>query len=233
MNVAIIAAAGQGARFNGGGRAKQFREISGTPIIIHTLRRFELCATIQRVIVVAPAQDTAEVHALAARYELGKVMRVVAGGKTRTESIWRGLQTIESDAVEVVAVHDGVRPFVTPEEIDRTVRAAAETGAAILAAPVVDTIKEARDGRITRTLERAQLWHAQTPQCFHYELLRRAYEKALAENIEATDDSALVERLGSSIAIVEGGAHNFKITRPQDIALAEAVVQSSKLKVQS
>ena len=224
MNIAIIAAAGQGTRA-GGGRAKQFREISGTPIIIHTLRRFEQSTTIGEVLVVVPAGEQSELLALAARYGLRKLARVVVGGATRTESIWRGLQTVRAATARVVAVHDGVRPFVTPEEIDRTVEEAARSGAAVLAAPVVDTIKEVEDGRVTRTLERGKLWRALTPQCFRYELLRRAYEQALAGGSEATDDSALVERLGAEVSIVEGDACNVKITTPQDIALAEILLR--------
>ncbi|HVF56650.1 MAG TPA: 2-C-methyl-D-erythritol 4-phosphate cytidylyltransferase [Pyrinomonadaceae bacterium] len=224
MNVAIVAAAGQGTRA-GGSRAKQFREISGTPIIIHTLRRFEQCAAIGEVLVVVPAGEAAEVLALVAEHGLRKVARVVAGGATRTESVWRGLQMIRAATAKVVAVHDGVRPFVTPEEIASVVGEAERSGAAILAARAVDTIKEVEDGRVVRTLERARLWHAQTPQCFRYDILRRAYERALAEKLEATDDSALVERLGASISIVEGGARNIKITRPEDIALAEIMLK--------
>jgi 2-C-methyl-D-erythritol 4-phosphate cytidylyltransferase len=129
-------------------------------------------------------------------------------------------------SVEVVAVHDGVRPFVTPEEIDRTVREARANGAAILAAPVTDTIKETDGARVLRTLERARLWRAQTPQCFRHELLRRAYELALASGLDATDDSALVERLGVAVSIVEGGEHNIKITTPQDFAVAEILLSS-------
>jgi 2-C-methyl-D-erythritol 4-phosphate cytidylyltransferase len=224
MNIAIIAAAGQGTRM-GGGRAKQFREISGTPIIIHTLRRFEQCTTIGEVLVVVPAGEQSELLALAARHGLRKLARVVAGGATRTESIWRGLQTVRAATARIVAVHDGVRPFITPEEIDRAVEEAAQSGAAILAAPVSDTIKEVEGGRIKRTPERSKLWRALTPQCFRYELLRRAYERALAEGLEATDDSALVERLGASVSIVEGSARNVKITTRQDIALAEILLK--------
>jgi 2-C-methyl-D-erythritol 4-phosphate cytidylyltransferase len=225
MNVAIIAAAGRGERM-GGGRAKQFREISGTPIIIHTLRRFEQCASVAEVWAVVPAGAEAEVMALGAAHGLTKLARAVAGGASRTESVWRGLQAT-GPGVEVVAVHDAARPFVTPAEIDRVVEEAGRCGAAILAARVVDTIKEAEGGRVAGTLERARLWHAQTPQCFRRELLRRAYERALAEGFEATDDSALVERLGEPVQIVEGGAHNIKITSPQDFALAEIMMKSS------
>jgi 2-C-methyl-D-erythritol 4-phosphate cytidylyltransferase len=224
MNVAIIAAAGQGTRA-GGGRAKQFREISGTPIIIHTLRRFEQCSSIGEVVVVVPAGVQSELLALAAGHGLRKLARVVAGGATRAESVWRGLQSIRAATAGVVAVHDAVRPFVRPEEIDRAVAEAARSGAALLAAPVVDTIKEVEAGRVARTPERGKLWRALTPQCFRYELLRRAYERALAEGLEATDDSALVERLGAEVSVVEGDARNVKITTAQDFALAELLIK--------
>lgn len=227
MNVAIIVAAGRGSRA-GAGRAKQFREISGIPIIIHTLGRFERSETIAASVVVLPEGEGEEFSALVARHGLRKPVRAVAGGETRARSVWRGLQSLNDSEVEVVAVHDGVRPFVTPVEIDRTIREAEQSGAAILAVPSTDTIKEAEGGRVTRTLERARLWHAQTPQCFRYELLRRAYERALSEGLDATDDSLLVERLGAAVSIVEGGAHNIKITTPLDFALAEILLKGSR-----
>ena len=224
MNVAIIAAAGQGTRM-GGKRAKQFLEIAGVPVIIHTLRRFEQCAAIQEVIVVLPAQDAAGFLSLAGKHGLRKLARVVPGGATRAESVWRGLQSVRAATAEIIAVHDGVRPFVTPEEIERTVRAAQASGAAILTAPVVETIKEVEDGRVVRTLDRTRLQRALTPQCFRYELLRRAFENAPELIANATDDSSLVESLGASVAIIEGDARNIKITRPEDIALAEIILK--------
>ena len=224
MNVAIIAAAGRGTRM-GGERIKQFRELAGIPIIIHTLKRFEQCATIGETVIAVPSDEVGGFLALAGRYGLRKLTRVVPGGETRMETIWRALQTIRAATAEIIAVHDGVRPFVTPEEIDQTVRAAQASGAAILAAPATDTIKEVRDGCVKRTLVRAALWHAQTPQCFRYELLRRAYERGLAEERDATDDSALVEQLGAPVTVVDGNARNIKITRPEDIALAEILLR--------
>lgn len=223
MNVAIVVAAGRGSRM-GSGRAKQFREISGIPIIIHTLSRFERCATIDETIIVLPEAARKEFAATASTHALRKVSRFVAGGETRAESVWRGLQTLDAKTTNVVAVHDGVRPFVTPDEIDRVVREAESCGAAILAVPAVETIKEADDGQVLRTLERNKLWRAQTPQCFRYELLSRAYEVALSDGLDATDDSALVERLGAPVRIVEGSALNIKITTPQDFALAEKMM---------
>src|SRR5437660_3345554 len=218
MNVAIIAEAGKGNRL-GGERAKQFLELAGIPIIIHTLGAFEQCEVIQEIIAVLPGQETAAFLTLAGKYRLRKLSKVVPGGATRAESVWRGLQSVRAATAEIIAVHDGVRPFVTPDEIERTVRAAQASGAAILTAPVVETIKEVEDGRVVRTLDRTRLQRALTPQCFRYELLRRAFENAPELIANATDDSSLVESLGASVAIIEGDPRNIKITRPEDIAL--------------
>jgi 2-C-methyl-D-erythritol 4-phosphate cytidylyltransferase len=228
MNVAIIVAAGRGTRA-GGGEPKQFRALAGVPLIIHTLRRFEACAAVDEIVLVAPvAEATARVAAYG--QELGKLARIVEGGATRTESVWRGLESLHAEEVDIVAVHDGARPFVTPEEIERTMRAAGESGAAVLCAPVVDTIKVCGEGRVAQTLPRENLRRALTPQCFRYELLRRAYERARAGGVEATDDSALVEMLGAPavVTLVEGDARNIKITRPEDFALAEILLGENR-----
>jgi 2-C-methyl-D-erythritol 4-phosphate cytidylyltransferase len=224
MNIAIIPAAGQGTRL-GGERAKQFLELGGVPVIIHTLRRFEQCADVQETIVVLPAPEVAGFLALAGRYGLRKLARIVAGGETRAESVWRGLQVVRAATAGIVAVHDGVRPFVTADEISRTVVAAEMSGAAILAAPAIDTIKEVEGGQVLRTLERARLRHALTPQCFRYQLLRQAYEQAKNLGASVTDDSLLVEQLGVKVTVVEGDARNIKITRPEDLAFAEILLR--------
>jgi 2-C-methyl-D-erythritol 4-phosphate cytidylyltransferase len=224
MNVAIIAAAGQGTRM-GGERAKQFLELAGIPIIIHTLRRFEQCEVIQEIIVVLPAQESAEFLSLADKYGLRKLAKVVPGGITRAESVLRGLRGVREATAEIVAVHDGVRPFVTPEEITRTVEAARAHEAAILVAPVTDTVKEVESEQVARTLKRGQVRRALTPQCFRYSVLRRAYEQADVLDPELTDDSVLVERLGTKVAIVEGNPRNIKITQPQDLAIAEVLLK--------
>ncbi|HEX8424564.1 MAG TPA: 2-C-methyl-D-erythritol 4-phosphate cytidylyltransferase [Pyrinomonadaceae bacterium] len=226
MNVAIIVAAGRGTRAGGEG-PKQFRALAGVPLLLHTLRQFEECAAVEEIVVVAPVRET-NFHLAASSYGLRKVARVVEGGATRTESVWRGLQTLDGARTRIVAVHDGVRPFVTPAEIERTIRAAEETGAAVLCAPVIDTIKVIEGERIARTLPRETLRRALTPQCFRYELLRRAYERARAGGVEATDDSALIELSGAQVALVEGDARNIKITRPEDFALAEILLGESK-----
>lgn len=226
MNVAIVVAAGRGSRA-GAGRAKQFREIKGIPIIIRTLSRFEACDDVGHVVAVVPAGEEAETLALARAHGLSKLSSVVAGGATRTESVSRGLDAGGPAATEVVAVHDGVRPLVTPEEIGRVVREAGRTGAAILAVRAVDTIKEAgEDSRVARTLDRTRLWRALTPQCFRAELLRRALGLAEREGLDATDCSSLVERLGAPVRIVEGSPDNIKITTPHDFALAEIILSN-------
>ncbi len=224
MNVAIIVAAGQGTRM-GGERAKQFLAFAGAPVIVHTLRRFEQSATIAACIIVLPAAETHEFQTKIESYGLRKRAHVVAGGATRTESVARGLAAVGNAAVEIIAVHDGVRPFVTAAEIDRTVRAAERDGAALLVAPVVDTIKELNAGHVTRTLPRAGLYRALTPQCFRYELLCRAYAHAHANKLTATDDSALVEQLGIAVTAIEGDPRNIKLTCPADFALAEILAR--------
>ncbi|MFN2481988.1 MAG: 2-C-methyl-D-erythritol 4-phosphate cytidylyltransferase, partial [Pyrinomonadaceae bacterium] len=172
MNVAIIVAAGRGERA-GAGRAKQFRELAGAPVLVHTLRRFDECASIAQIVAVVPAEEIEQFEAAAHAHAVRKLVRVVAGGATRAESVRRGLGAADA-AAGVVAVHDGVRPLVKPSDIDAVVRAAEESGAAILVAPVVDTIKEVIEGVVTQTFARARLRRVLTPQCFRRDLLERA-----------------------------------------------------------
>jgi len=227
MNVAIVVAGGKGTRF-GGNRPKQFLELDAIPIIIHTLRQFERSQQIDSVVIVLPPAEVAAFQSLQDKYELKKVARVVAGGKTRAQSVQNGLAAIEQ--ADVVAVHDGVRPLVTPDEIDEVVSAAAASGAAVLVAAVGDTIKEIENDSIARTLPRERLRRALTPQCFPFDLLKRAYEglpEIEASGIEVTDDSFLVERLGANIVQISGSARNIKITNEEDIAVAEILLKMS------
>jgi len=223
MNIAIIAAAGAGTRM-ASDRPKQFLLLAGTPVIIHTLKVFEQCESINEVIVVVPAEESAGFLSLAAKFGLRKVTRVVPGGATRAESVKRGLQAIRAATAEIVAVHDGVRPFVTVEEVDAVVAAAQTNGAAILVAPVTDTIKQVSDGRIMQTLDRGELRRALTPQCFRYELLRQAYQAADDTDPSVTDESVLVEKLGFPVSIVEGSPRNIKVTTAEDLVIAEAIL---------
>ena len=224
MNIAIIAAAGAGTRM-ASDRPKQFLLLAGAPIIFHTLKPFEQCESIHEVIVVLPAEESAGFVSLAGKYGLRKVARVVPGGITRADSVKRGLMAIRSATAEIVAVHDGVRPFVTVEEIERTVAAARMDGAAILVAPATDTIKQVSDGSVVKTLDRSTLRRALTPQCFQYELLRQAYQRADVNDPSLTDESALIEQLGQRVSVVEGSARNIKITSAEDLAIAEGLLK--------
>ena len=225
MNVAIVVAGGRGTRF-GGHRPKQFLELNGAPVIVQTLRQFERAGEIQNVVVVLPAAQTAGFQSLIQKFDLKKVSRVVAGGETRSQSVRNGLETI--DEADIVAVHDGVRPLVTPDEIDQVVRVANDKGAAILVAPVGDTLKQIEQDRVLRTVPRLNLRRALTPQCFRFAVLKRAYERLSeieSSGNEVTDDSFLVERLGVEIVALAGSARNIKITNQEDLAFAAALLK--------
>ena len=210
-----------------GKRPKQFLELAGTPILIHTLKAFERCDAIHEIIIVLAEEETDGFLSLAGEHGLHKVAQVVPGGCTRAESVLRGLQAVDAGSAEIVAVHDGVRPFVMPEEISRTVAAAKPEGAAILVSTPVDTIKEVNAGVVAKTLDRATIRNALTPQCFHYRLLLRAYDHVDVLDPELTDESSLVERLGVRIAIVEGSSRNIKITRLEDLAIGEVLLKTN------
>jgi 2-C-methyl-D-erythritol 4-phosphate cytidylyltransferase len=225
MNVAIIAAAGQGTRM-AGARPKQFLELAGTPIIIHTLKAFERCDAIHEIITVLVPEEAEDFVSLTRKYGLTKTTAAVAGGATRAESVLRGLQAVNPGQTEIVAVHDAARPLVQTDEIQRTVEAAEREGAAVLVSAGVDTVKEVIDGVVVRTLERSQLRNALTPQCFSYELLLRAYSKVDVLDPSLTDESSLIERLGARIVTVEGSSRNIKITRPEDLVIAEAILKA-------
>ncbi|MDX6614794.1 MAG: 2-C-methyl-D-erythritol 4-phosphate cytidylyltransferase [Blastocatellia bacterium] len=240
MNVAIIAAAGQGVRM-GTKRAKQFLELDGIPVIIHTLTRFEQCPDIHEIVVVLPEKDVKRFPALARKYGLSKVVNCVAGGPTRARSVKRGLDSMRGKDVKIVTVHDGVRPFVTPKEISQTVKATRHSGAAILFAPVNDTIKVIQGDWVRRTYPRTELCRALTPQCFRYELLRHAQTRIFPGGMQRsrrvghggriipgkdfTDDSMLVEEFKKRIFLVAGNPRNIKITGPEDIAFAEIILK--------
>jgi 2-C-methyl-D-erythritol 4-phosphate cytidylyltransferase len=226
MNIAIIAAAGTGTRM-ASDRPKQFLLLAGTPIIFHTLKVFEQCESIHEVILVLPAEESAGFVSAAGKYGLRKVARVIPGGATRADSVKRGLMAIRPATAEIVAVHDGVRPFVTVEEIDAVVAAAQTDGAAILVAPVTDTIKQVEDHHVVKTLDRGGLRRALTPQCFRYDLLRQAYQAADVTDPAVTDESVLVEQLGISVSFVEGNSRNIKITTVEDLAVAEAILDDT------
>ena len=227
MNSAIIVAAGSGTRF-GSKTPKQFLEISGKPLITHTLERFEACAAIDEIILVLATGEIANFQKIIEKYNLGKLAQIISGGETRSESVLNGLNAIDSQNAEIVAVHDGARPLVSVKEISQTVQKAKETGAACLVAAITDTVKSVAGGKITGTIDRATLRRALTPQCFRYEILKRAFaENELGEIV--TDECFLVEKSGYEISAVEGSAQNIKITRQEDFIFAENLLKQFKV----
>src|SRR5215813_5025251 len=217
---AIIAAAGFGRRMKTD-RPKQFLALNGTPILVHTIRKFDACAVISYIIVTAPRESVEEVTALVNSAGFKKSVTVIEGGERRQDSVSMGLQRLQP-GTDIVAVHDGVRPFVSVEDIENVVRQAERGGAAILGVPIVDTVKQAERDFVESTLAREHLILAQTPQVFRVEVLKQAFESAAKDEYYGTDESSLVERIGHPVAIVRGSERNIKITRPGDLILARA-----------
>ncbi len=205
-------------------RPKQLLTLSGTPIVIHTVRKFNACRVIDYVIVAAPREAVKEITSLVGSAGFSKPVVVVEGGERRQDSVATALQHLQAGTT-LVAIHDAVRPFVTIEDIEKVVSAAAEKGAAILAVPIVDTVKQVERDLVESTLTREHLVLAQTPQVFRTEVLLEAFESARKDEYYGTDESSLVERLGHAVAIVRGSESNIKITRPSDLKLAEVFLE--------
>lgn len=216
----IIVAGGRGRRF-GGAVPKQFRMLGGEPLLAVTARRFAGIAHLTRLIVVAEESEFGKCSELLT--PLGLPLAMAPAGRERQHSVASGLGVIESNCALVV-VHDAARPLVSREQIEGCIAAARDTGAAIVAVPVADTVKRVAGGRVSETVPRGDLWLAQTPQAFRTDLLLRAHREAARQGIVGTDDAALVERLGFPVAIVPGDASNRKITTPEDLAWAEALL---------
>jgi len=218
--VAVVPAGGSGARM-GSRQPKQYLTLAGGPILVLTLRALARCRSLDGLVVAAPADRVEATRELLRRFRVPRVLGVVPGGAQRQDSVREALQAAPADAAWIV-VHDAVRPFVTPELVDRVLAAARVPGAATCGWPVRETVKRVRDSVVEATLPREGLWLTQTPQAFRRDLLREAHEKALRDGYEATDDAMLVERLGGRVAMVEGLPHNLKITTPDDLKTARA-----------
>lgn len=223
----IIPAAGQGKRMKAG-RNKQFIELNEIPIIIHTLRVFEEHDLCSSIILVINEAEKADFQYLIKKYQIKKVQQLVMGGKERQYSVYNGLMAVKGE--ELVLVHDGARPFVNHVSIDHLVAKAVETGAATLAVPVKDTIKKVENGIVAETVERSTLWSVQTPQAFQLRTILEAHEKAINEGYLGTDDASLLERVGQPVSIVVGDYINMKITTPEDLYIAEAILTRNEEK---
>jgi 2-C-methyl-D-erythritol 4-phosphate cytidylyltransferase len=224
MNAAIIVAAGKGVRM---GSDKLWLEIAGLPVIAHTWKRFNESKCIGEIILVVREGMQTNFTELAAKFHFQKPFRIVAGGAERQDSVCNGLEALGSET-DIVAIQDAARPCTSEALIEATIAAARETGAAVAAQAVTDTIKETADGKtISRTLDRAKLWSVQTPQTFRVEIIRRALAAVRERGLIFTDDTAACELIGQPVRLVAGTTPNPKITVPGDLPLIEALLRAA------
>lgn len=225
-NYAIIAAAGSGSRM-GTKTKKQYLTLAGLPVLVHTLRVFENSPLIKQYVLVVGADEISWCkREIINKFNLSKVLAVVPGGAYRQHSVYNGLKAIDAQPNDIILVHDGARPLVTEEILAATINGAREMGAAVAAVPVKDTIKKADpQGVVLDTPPREQLWAVQTPQAFRYHVLVNAYRQAEQEDFIGTDDASLVEQSGFEVHLVNGSYENIKITTPEDMAVAEAILK--------
>lgn len=213
---AVIVAAGKGTRM-GPNVDKTFLEIAGKPVIAHTWERFTTAKCIDEIILVVRDGMQFAFQELAEKFSLKKPFRLVVGGKERQDSVWNGLEAV-SPNTEIVAIQDAARPCTSESLIEATIVAARETGAAVAAQPITDTIKESGDGKIIeRTLDRSRLWAVQTPQTFRVEVLKRALAEVRKQGVTVTDDTAACDLINQPVRLVVTPQPNPKVTRPQDL----------------
>ena len=223
--VAVIPCAGSGVRM-GAGMAKQFLEIRDKPVLALTLERFQACPLIDSITLVVPLADLDFCKSeIVERYGFDKVERIVLGGERRQDSVRSGLEASKGD-YELVIIHDGVRPFIDIELIERTIRAAGEHRAVITALQAKDTVKKVdQAGFVTETCERKDMWLVQTPQAFRFTDIMTAHKKAVSEGWDdVTDDASLIERLGIPVRVIQGSEYNIKITTPHDMELGQIFI---------
>jgi 2-C-methyl-D-erythritol 4-phosphate cytidylyltransferase len=221
--IALVPAAGSGERMALGRDDKPFLRIQGKPVLLHVLSRLNASGRIDEVVLVVKEKYLSEAGEMVAREDLDKVKKVVAGGDTRSQSVKNGIARSGARDEDLILIHDGVRPFVTDEIISRAVEAAVDVGAAVVGVPCASTIKKVGvDLTVESTPARSGLWEAQTPQVFRADIIKEAYDAD--DGTGATDDSCLVERIGYKVSMVKGTRDNIKITVPEDVRLAEAIM---------
>lgn len=228
MTHAVIPAAGRGERM-GSKTRKQFLALCGRPVIVHTLSIFQKSPFIDDILCVASKEDHLFLERLIAEHGLTKVRRILPGGERRQDSVQVAIEYLEREGRpdDIVLVHDGVRPLVTPELIERVAREAYKSGGAVAALPVTDSLKEvSADGIIEKSVAREKIWSMQTPQAFRLSLLIEAYRKAAGDGFYGTDEAMLVERIGVPIRCIQGSSENIKITTPSDLKIAELLLSS-------
>jgi 2-C-methyl-D-erythritol 4-phosphate cytidylyltransferase len=222
---AIIVSAGKGHRFIKE-KKKQFYLLGDKPILAHTLDKFEDCPLIHSILLVVGQEDMDYcLREIIEKYRYRKISQVVPGGKQRQDSVRNGIDFLPKDT-DIVVIHDGVRPFVTQEMIEESIRSAVKCQAVAMAMPVKETVKMVeRDGTVLKTLDRDSLWQIQTPQTFQANVIKEAYYRATEDGFIGTDDASLVERLGVRVHILPGAYSNIKITTLEDLMLANLILQ--------
>ncbi len=221
---AIIVAGGKGTRLSDTTK-KQYIKLNNKEVLAHTIEVFERMPIIKEIIVVCPREDLDFVEdKICDKYKFKKV-RVIEGGKERQHSVYNGIKSLSDDATHVV-IHDGARPFLRQDDALRVTLKMLDNGASVLGIPMRETVKMCVGGEVIETLDRETIYSIQTPQCFEKELIKRAHKNARQNNILATDDSFLVEQLGEKVYIVEGSASNIKITTPEDLVVAEKLLEN-------
>lgn len=218
---AVVPAAGRSLRM---GEDKLFLPLGEVPVILRTLRALEGSAYISEIIISTREESIVPLSQLCRDAALTKVTKIVVGGETRADSVLAGIREADP-AAQLIAVHDGDRPLVTVEMIDAVIEKAAERGAAAPAVPVKDTVKRAAGGMVVDTLDRSELFAVQTPQVFEHGLILGALEKAVTDGAAITDDCSAVERIGMPVCLTEGSYDNIKLTTPEDLAVAEAILE--------
>ncbi len=222
---AIIVAAGKGKRM-GEGYNKQYILLAGKPIVARTIEVFENVGSIDEIVlVVGKGEIDLARKDIIHKYNFKKVVKIIEGGTERQDSVYNGLKAIDVNC-NIVLIHDGARPFITGNIIEKSIKAAKDAGACVVAVRVKDTIKVVnKNMEVDYTPDRDILWAVQTPQAFEHKLLLEAYKKLRADNIKVTDDAMLVEKLGHIIKIIEGSYENIKITTPEDLILGEGILK--------
>ena len=222
----VIVAAGQGSR-TGTSELKQFRWIAGKPMLLHSIHAFERRPDVAQIVAVLPRSFAGDPPPWIFQSDLERLL-VSVGGAERGDSVWSGIEDLE-DVVRIVVVHDAARPLVTDDTIDRVIAAARQGVSAVAALPVADTLKEVDDQqRVVRTVDRERYWRVQTPQAFPRDVIEEAYRAAMRERRYATDDAALVERIGHPVVVVRGAERAMKVTDAQDFALLEALAAAEE-----
>jgi 2-C-methyl-D-erythritol 4-phosphate cytidylyltransferase len=222
----LIPAAGMGRRM-GASVNKQYLPLGDRPVLSHTIALFDRHPSVDHIFVICPEAEMALCRReVLDPFSFAKVRDLVPGGAERQDSVRNGLQACQAGEQDIVLIHDGARPLLSPTLIDPIIAAVQYHGAAIVGVPVKDTIKLVRDGMIDETPARSLLWQAQTPQGFRFGLIRNAHAKALQKNYCGTDDASLIEWLGNPVAMIEGNYRNIKITTPEDLVLARAFLDT-------